>query len=121
MPKNYERDLTLSRWVRTQRLANRSERLSEERKAALDSLGFDFRIQDSHMDDTDDTALWDIQFSKLRVYRDLNGDCDVPSNYGLDPELARWVNKVRLSRVAHDGLVRGLIAFLILVWCSNAR
>lgn len=59
--------------------------MTDERIRLLEEIGF---IWDSH------AAAWAEKLHELEEYEKVKGDCNVPSTYPLNPQLATWV-KVR--------------------------
>ena len=76
----------LEHWVRKQRMLLRKERLSSERKARLDDLGFNWEPYD---------ALWEKMFAELNRHKERFGDCNVPQKWSENLRLASWVNEQR--------------------------
>ncbi|CAJ1942378.1 unnamed protein product [Cylindrotheca closterium] len=92
VPNSYPEDVALAQWVKRQRyqykLKQESKRstLSDERVEALDNIGF---VWDSHR------AVWDERFNELLDYKRVNGNCNVPSRYTENRQLAVWVKRQR--------------------------
>jgi hypothetical protein len=82
VPQKYEEDTGLGLWVMNQRISRRKGRLSEDRIAKLDSIGFTW---DPHDDN------WNSMFEQLLSYKERNGDCKVPLRYEKDKSLGCWV------------------------------
>jgi len=76
-------DKTLQGWVIEQRVQFNRGGIKESRKEKLDSLGFQWEIYDE---------LFAGHLKRLEQYRDIHGDCLVPSD---DPELGSWVHRIR--------------------------
>jgi len=62
---------------------------------ALDSIGFTWTSEAVSM-------KWREMYERLKQYRSLNGDADVPSRWKQDLELATWVQTQR-ARKKLDG------------------
>ncbi|WP_439673246.1 helicase associated domain-containing protein [Cupriavidus necator] len=88
-------EIRLGEWIKSQRTAMKTERLSIERISKLESLGI---IWDPH------TAAWEEGHSVLKQWRDAHGHCAVPSNAawqsidGKDFPLGRWINVQRVAK-----------------------
>mmetsp|Transcript_25616 Transcript_25616/g.71571 ORF Transcript_25616/g.71571 Transcript_25616/m.71571 type:complete len:591 (+) Transcript_25616:373-2145(+) len=88
VPHTFEENPALARWVKRQRyqykLKNEGKQstMTDERVRILEDVGF---IWDSH------SAAWFDRLNELRVYRKQHGNCNVPSNYPANPQLATWV------------------------------
>lgn len=63
-----------------------SEEIPEEKMERLNRLGFDW---DPH------ETIWTKRYDELRVYKSVNGNCNVPQGYPDNPQLAAWVAKQR--------------------------
>ena len=93
VPNNYKENPPLAEWVKRQRyqykLRNLGEHnsMTQERINKLETLGF---VWNSH------DQLWKERLNDLKLYKEINGDCNVPNKYPPDPSLAVWV-KVRTS------------------------
>ena len=94
VPSNYKENPPLAEWVKRQRYQYKLRNLGEhnsmtlERIEKLEQLGF---VWNSH------DQLWEERLNDLKVYMEINGDCNVPSRYPPDPSLAVWV-KVRSAK-----------------------
>ena len=92
VPNSYPEDVALAQWVKRQRyqykLKQEGKRstLSDERVEALENIGF---VWDSHR------AVWDERFNELIDYKRANGNCNVPSRYTENRQLAVWVKRQR--------------------------
>ena len=88
VPHTYHQNLPLARWVKRQRYQfklmkeGKSSTMTEERVTALEDIGF---VWDSQ------GAAWSERHEELRSYASHYGHCNVPSNYGENPQLATWV------------------------------
>jgi superfamily II DNA or RNA helicase len=74
----------LARFVNTMRTRRNSGRLSVERIAKLETIGFAWA-----------STAWKKKFDELVCYKVAHGDCDVPSKWTENPELATWVSNQR--------------------------
>jgi len=86
----------LGRWVNMQRLNHgkqtRGFRISAEKIAKLESIGFTWR----HFD----RDGWDTRFQELVEYKKEKGDCKVPQFYENNRKLGKWVSKQRQGYLA---------------------
>jgi hypothetical protein len=86
---------SLARWVKTQRyqyklkIEGKESTMTDERVVVLDEHGF---IWDSH------GAAWQERWNELAQYKGLYGNCNVPSNYSSNPQLATWIKCQRRQR-----------------------
>jgi hypothetical protein len=73
--------------------------LSEEREAKLNSIGFVWNIRRCHARQFSVKQVdWNVRFRELLAYKLAAGDCDVPQNFGPNPQLGRWVRTQRLAK-----------------------
>jgi hypothetical protein len=86
VPRSYERNQELARWVSNQRVFKNKNSLSQDRVAQLESIGF---VWDKR------STGWDIRFAQLVEYNQIHGNCAVPSRYEPNKELGRWVVNLR--------------------------
>ena len=91
----------LSQWARDQRTQKSKQdkgvasTLTAERKAALESIGFPWRLWTKRS--------WDDRIADLEAFRQQNGHCDVPIRRGEPQSLATWVDEQRkLYRQKHQ-------------------
>lgn len=91
VPNAFQENLPLAEWVKRQRYQYKLKHLgqhstmSEDRIGALEQLGF---VWNSH------DQVWEERLRDLKAYKSIHGDCNVPSKYSPNPQLAIWV-KVR--------------------------
>ena len=89
VPQRYEDDPGLGVWCGNQRPRKRTDKLSPEKIQRLDKLGFCWYPKEES---------WEESFEKLRIYKEKNGNCDVPQKHKSDPALGQWVGVQRRSR-----------------------
>uniref|UniRef100_A0A6U3UDC3 Helicase-associated domain-containing protein n=1 Tax=Ditylum brightwellii TaxID=49249 RepID=A0A6U3UDC3_9STRA len=65
-------------------------RLSEERRAKLDAIGFVWSLKKKRVDEH-----WDTMLQQLLDYKKEHGDCLVPSRYEKNLKLGKWVETQR--------------------------
>ena len=88
VPNTFKENPPLAEWVKRQRyqykLRNLGEHnsMTEERIQKLEQLGF---VWNSH------DQMWEERLNDLKLYLEINGDCNVPNKYPPDPSLAVWV------------------------------
>jgi Helicase associated domain len=88
VPHTFNPNPQLARWVKRQRrqyklmLEGRSSTMSQDRLDILNEINF---VWDSH------DAAWQEKLNELSQYCKENGNCLVPSNYKINPQLATWV------------------------------
>ena len=88
VPHTYPKNQVLSRWVKRQRYqyklkqSGKVSTMTDARIHKLENVGF---VWDSH------AITWNKRFQELQQYREEHGNCNVPSNYPRNQELAVWV------------------------------
>jgi Helicase associated domain len=92
---------SLARWSKRQRyqyklfLDGKQSTMTQDRIAALESLGFAFNAHEE---------VWFRRLSELKQYRLIHGHCNVPSSYPHNQKLSTWV---KCQRRQHKLLVAG--------------
>ncbi len=86
VPDKWPENPSLGRWVGKQREFQKAGKLSADRVARLEALGFEW---DAHI------ANWEANFSALEAYKAQFGDCSVPSVWPENTSLGRWVSVQR--------------------------
>jgi hypothetical protein len=86
VPANWKLNLQLGRWVAMQRYRHKMGELQKSLVARLDQVGFVWAPADK---------VWSEMFQRLLKYKKKHGDCDVPSSWPADPNLANWVANQR--------------------------
>ncbi len=86
----------LANWVRNQRAARKQERLSPERIARLEVLGFAWNQSNTAQRISAHRApAWDRMIAALREFKSKHGHCNVPRPWPEMPQLANWVTHLR--------------------------
>jgi len=90
VPRSYEADPQLAKWVNRQRTNYNTNmpRLTTERKRRLNSIGFVWDLLD---------ACWTEMYERLVAYKNQYKSTRVPISYEADPQLARWVSTQRTN------------------------
>ena len=92
VPNAFTDNRALAQWVKRQRyqyklkMEGKRSTMSDERIEALEDVGF---IWDSH------SAIWEERLNQLKLYKHEKGDCNVPSRYTGNRQLAVWVKRQR--------------------------
>ena len=88
VPHTFEKKPALARWVKRQRyqyklkIEGKQSTMTDDRVVELEAHGF---VWDSH------AAAWQERWTELAEYKGLYGNCNVPTNYGSNPQLATWI------------------------------
>jgi ribosomal protein L24E len=80
----------LGNWVISQRAYFKAGKLSDERIALLDEVGFAWEINKINPD-----ILWKTRFDELVDYKQQFGNCNVSREYEANPQLFYWVKQQR--------------------------
>ena len=92
VPAAWPENPSLGIWVSNQRGAQRAGKLSPERTARLEALGFEWGTLAND---------WENSFAALTAYKAKYGDCRVPTQGGHENAyLGRWVSTQRRVRKA---------------------
>jgi hypothetical protein len=100
VPQTYHANPELGTWVANQRRLDKQKKVTPERKAKLDELGFVWSVwspKEKPKKGTNSNAerKWEQMFGKLKEYKAKHGDCRVPYNFVQDTSLAMWVSTQR--------------------------
>ena len=85
VPQFYKDDKELGYWASNQRSFYSKGKLSSDRIARLEALGFEWDPIN---------AEWERNFIELKTFNTLHGHCRVPQAY---PKLGRWTSRQRVS------------------------
>ncbi|HDY67604.1 MAG TPA: hypothetical protein ENH85_07425, partial [Candidatus Scalindua sp.] len=86
VPKNWLENKQLARWVSSQRVCYRHNKLSNDKIKYLEDIGFEWEPHESQ---------WKEMFVELKEYKRKYGDCNVPKNWTVNKQLAKWVSRQR--------------------------
>lgn len=109
VPQKYNDDLELGTWVANQRKLYHRGKMREDRKEKLKNLGFMWKINNNggevettttrrRKTDIHNSAYqkqWNAMFQRLKEYKLVNGNCNVPYNFIQDKTLGMWVSTQR--------------------------
>ena len=93
VPHAFPSDPKLGEFVTDQRrqqrlrLEGKPSHMTDERKAKLDELGFEFSLRQR--------VSWDERLAELAQYKHVHGNCNVPQQYEQNKALGKWVAKQR--------------------------
>jgi len=86
VPANWKKNIQLGRWVAMQRYRHKIGELEKPYVTRLDGIGFVWSPADK---------VWNELYQRLIKYKKKHGDCDVPSSWPSDSNLANWVANQR--------------------------
>jgi Helicase associated domain len=117
VPRKYEADPRLGRWVSQQRRDHRQDKLPNDKIVLLETLNFVWRVPVTPNGGVrrENIDEWKRMLTKLTQYRVEHGDCLVPREYEKDLELGRWVRQQR-TRKALSEEQRAQLEALGFVW-----
>jgi superfamily II DNA or RNA helicase len=96
IPLNFPENPKLGRFVNNMRTQRNSGRLSAERIAKLDAIGFAWGSRSmAEVGGEGINARWKMRFDELLRYKEKNGDCKVPNEWPENLKLGHWVNQQR--------------------------
>jgi superfamily II DNA or RNA helicase len=90
VPARWNVDPKFASWVSTQRIFFSKGKLSPQRIARLESLGFEWDPF---------SAEWEKNFDHLKLFQSEHGHCRVPARWKHNPKLGRWVS---VNRILHS-------------------
>jgi len=96
VPVNWPENPKLARWVATQRARKANAKISEERIARLNSLGFAWQVRSSINQSS--PVDWDKMYDQLKEFYAQQGHSRVPQHYPKNQKLAWWVTSQRRNR-----------------------
>jgi hypothetical protein len=96
IPLKYPENPKLGRFVNAMRTARNSGKLTGERIAKLDAVGFVWSSsRTSKLEGDGISEAWRARFEELRTFEASHGDCDVPTRWPENPQLGAWVSMQR--------------------------
>ena len=106
VPVHWKKNPQLANWVAVQRRQKKQDKLAAKRVAALDEIGFTWRVE--HGSDgglgsnvanfLGGAAHWEAKYKALEQFKDEHGNCLVPQRWREDRSLAGWVSDQRIKR-----------------------
>jgi uncharacterized protein YbgA (DUF1722 family) len=109
VPRGYQEDMSLGKWVDTQRQFHCKNTIRLDRKDLLNKLGFVWNVE---------AHRWNKQYEKLVEFKRKHGNCLVPRSYKEDTSLGEWVNWQRYSHIKNTIRLdrQGLLEEIGFVW-----
>jgi superfamily II DNA or RNA helicase len=99
VPQEWKKNPKLAHWVAVQRRQKKLGRLSENRIAKLNSVGFEWvRGRGGVGKSGIRTETWEAMFAQLEKFYRENGHSCVPQQYRENPKLGWWVTTQRKNR-----------------------
>jgi superfamily II DNA or RNA helicase len=95
VPQRWTENNPLATFV--QGLRSRAGSLSNEQKAVLAEVAFQFEVQGD---------AWEVQFESLLAYKALHGHVNVPAVCAQDPQLGTWVHRQRSRPISQERRAR---------------
>ena len=84
VPRHWPENKQLGPWVHSQRIKQNA--LSANQRERLTALGFDW---------DPNSTTWELRFSELAQYKKKYGNCNVPTGWPENKQLATWVRSHR--------------------------
>lgn len=100
VPARWPENPALGLWVVNQRRVRKAGKLSPDLIARLNSLGFEWLDGPAFHWDPKTAPAWNRKFAELEAFRNLHGDCLVPSRWEENTSLGLWVINQRRMRKA---------------------
>ena len=91
VPKNFDIDPALGRWVDKQRYNARRNLLLDHRYQQLDQIGFQWTQLSVHQDTKTHDEKWKRQYQKLVAFYKEHGHTHINRRLDEDPSLGNWV------------------------------
>jgi hypothetical protein len=104
VPRQFQADPSLARWICSQRATYNNGTIHEGRKWQLESIGIVWKSYlklRGKYETTGTEANWMLQYDKLVQFKQTCGHCFVPGRYKKDKSLGIWVSSQR-ARLVKD-------------------
>ena len=90
----------LMAWQHRQRINHSNGKLTPERQAALEAIGFEWVVPGrlAAKREVHDEAIWERSLAQLLAFRDRHGHCRVPMDSAEDASLGGWVHRQRVRQ-----------------------
>jgi superfamily II DNA or RNA helicase len=96
VPLRYPENPKLGRFVSNMRAQRNARKLSADRVAKLETIGFAWAsARTAGVGEEGINAGWKARFDELRRYKQARGDCAVPAKWKENKQLANWVSMQR--------------------------
>lgn len=95
IPLHYPENPKLGRFINQTRVQRNSGRLSDDRIAKLDAIGFVWEGTKYQIGEDGMSVAWKSRFDELLRYKQAHGNCDVPYDWEENNPLANWVSAQR--------------------------
>lgn len=92
VPQTYKENLGLARWVNQVRIRYKKGQLEPTEISSLEGIGFTWSFFDK---------VWNDKFTALCEYKEVNGDCNIPSDY-KNQSLVFWVKTQRKEKSKYE-------------------
>ncbi len=86
VPQGDSENKILGGWVTFQRSQYFNQKVSADRIAMLEEIGFSWDPRN---------AAWEEMYLATCKFKEINGHCNIPPKYSKDQQLGRWVDKQR--------------------------
>ena len=98
IPVNYLENPKLGRFVNAMRSQRSRGKLSADRVARLEAIGFVWasaKTAEVLIGEKTVSAVWKVRFDELLAYKKAYGDCNVPAKWHENEQLGNWVSMQR--------------------------
>ncbi len=99
IPLNYPENPKLGHFVNSTRTQRNNGRLTADRLAKLEAVGFIWISAAKVEVAKGITFKWMSRFNELLQYKKIHGNFDVPSEWSENPSLGRWVARQRFGKL----------------------
>lgn len=88
IPRNCKQNPVLGTWVTSQRANYKKGKLPNEKIELLNNINFDWAPHET---------IWYKSYNELKMYNELHGCLNIPSNYKGNISLGKWINTQRMT------------------------
>lgn len=92
VPRNFDINLELGEFVFNQRMAHKNNTLSEDKRKALEEMGFEFAFKTKRV--RQKKTMWESKFDELVEFKSKHGDLQVPGK-PEENKLVKWMRRQR--------------------------
>jgi hypothetical protein len=99
IPLNFPENPKLGHFVNAMRTQWKNGRLSADRLAKLEAVGFVWKSAAKIEVVEGITVKWMARFNELLQYKKIHGNFDIPGEWSENPSLGRWVARQRFGKL----------------------